>query len=57
MEVLGVLKKIGAEKKFPLFFKTQSVIISKIPGDNGVVKSFPRNKTFELMPGVQLLKE
>jgi hypothetical protein len=57
VKVLGVLEKIGAEKEFPLLFEAQPVVISEMPGDNRVIKSFPRDETLELMSVVKTLKE
>ena len=57
VKILGVLEEIGAEKEFPLLFEIQSVVISEMPGDDRVIKSFPRDETLELVSVVKTLKE
>jgi hypothetical protein len=57
MEVLGVFEYIRAEKKFPLLFQAQPVVIFKMTGYNRMIKSLCRSKAFKLMPGVQALKK
>ena len=40
-EGLGMLEKIGAEKKFTLFFHSQPVVIGQVAGDHGMIEGFP----------------
>jgi hypothetical protein len=55
MEVLGMLKKIGAEEEFPLFFQAQACVVPEMTGHDGVIEGLGGDKTFELMPIVKLL--
>lgn len=56
-EVFGMLKKPGAEEKFPLLFQSQPVIIGQVTGDNRMVKGFPSNKTLKLVPVIEALNK
>jgi len=57
MEVLRMLKKIGPEEEFALFFQIQPVIIFQITGNDGMIECLAGNKTLEQLPGIEALNK
>jgi hypothetical protein len=56
VEGFAVLEKPGTEKEFTLIREPEPVVVTEIAGNDRVVKGFPRDEAFELMPGGQALK-